>query len=114
VCTPVTRLSAIAVSRKRNDKYRIGKYGGPVVTAGDLVFIAGTLYDRNVRVFDSKTGHLLWKADLPYAWQCDSTTYMIDGKQYAVFASSGVSDLNGHAGRGIRRVGVIVTSFHKE
>ena len=40
---------------------------GPVVTAGDLVFIAGTLYDRSVRAFDSKTGHLLWKANLPYA-----------------------------------------------
>jgi hypothetical protein len=42
------------------------------------------------------------------------TTYMIDGKQYVVIATSGVRDLNGRAGRGIRRVGVAVTSFHKE
>jgi len=47
-------------------------YGGPVVTAAGLVFIAGTVYDRNVRAFDSKTGHLLWKANLQYAWQCSS------------------------------------------
>lgn len=42
------------------------------------------------------------------------TTYMIDGKQYVVIATSGVRDLKGHAGRGIRRVGVTVTSFYKE
>ena len=42
------------------------------------------------------------------------TTYMIDGKQYVVIATSEVRDLRGHAGRSIRRVGVTVTSFHKE
>ena len=42
------------------------------------------------------------------------TAYMIDGKQYVVIATSGVRDLQKHTGRGIRRVGVTVTSFHKE
>ena len=85
-----------------------------VVTAGDLAFIAGTIYDRNVRAFDSKTRHLLWTADLPYAGNATPETYMIDGKQYVVIVTSGVGDLKGHAGLGIRRVGVTVTSFHKE
>ena len=41
-------------------------------------------------------------------------TYMIDGKQYVVIATSGVRDLKGYAERGIGRVGVTVTSFQKE
>jgi outer membrane protein assembly factor BamB len=53
-------------------------YGGPVVTAGDLVFIAGTLYDRNVQAFDSKTGHLLWKANPRMHGNAAPATYMID------------------------------------
>jgi quinoprotein glucose dehydrogenase len=73
-------------------------YGGPVVTAGDLVFIAGTLYDRNVRAFDSKTGHLLWEAKLPYAGNATPATYMIDGKQYVVIATSGARDPKGPQG----------------
>jgi glucose dehydrogenase len=81
---------------------------------GDLVFIAGTLYDRNVRAFDSKTGHLFWKATSRMPGNATPTTYMIDGKQYVVIATSGLRDLKGHAGRGIRRVGVTATSFHKE
>ena len=42
-------------------------YGGPVVTAGGLVFIAATIYDHTIRAFDSHTGALLWSADLPFA-----------------------------------------------
>jgi glucose dehydrogenase len=67
-------------------------YGGPVVTAGGLVFIAGTIYDRKIRAFDSKTGQLLWEADLPYAGNATPATYMIDGKQYVVIATSGARD----------------------
>jgi len=73
-------------------------YGGPVVTAGGLVFIAGTAYDRNVRAFDSKTGHLLWEAKLPYAGNATPATYMIDGKQYVVIATSGARDPKGPQG----------------
>ncbi|HEY6376663.1 MAG TPA: quinoprotein glucose dehydrogenase, partial [Edaphobacter sp.] len=42
-------------------------YGGPIVTAGGVVIIAGTIYDRKIRAFDSKSGELLWEAMLPYA-----------------------------------------------
>jgi quinoprotein glucose dehydrogenase len=72
-------------------------YGGPVVTAGGLVFIAGTVYDRNVRAFDSKTGHL-HGGQPPVCRQCNSYTYMIDGKQYVPIATSGARDPKGPQG----------------
>lgn len=63
-------------------------YGGPVVTAGGLVFIAATIFDRRIRAFDSRTGALLWSAELPYAGTATPSTYMIDGRQYLVIATS--------------------------
>ena len=42
-------------------------YGGPVVTAGGLVFIGATLFDRKFRAFDKGTGELLWETTLPFA-----------------------------------------------
>jgi quinoprotein glucose dehydrogenase len=63
-------------------------YGGPIVTAGDLVFIGATNFDHTLRAFDSRTGKLLWQGDLPYAGNATPATYMIDGKQYIVIATS--------------------------
>ena len=56
-------------------------YGGPVVTAGGLVFIAATHYDGKIRVFNSKTGELLWEATLPGSGVATPATYSVDGKQ---------------------------------
>ena len=39
--------------------------GGPIVTAGGLVFIAATNHDRKMRAFDKATGALLWEATMP-------------------------------------------------
>ena len=64
-------------------------YGGPIVTAGGLVFIGATVFDNTVRAFDSRNGKLLWHYKLPYAAVATPTTYMIDGKQYIVFAAGG-------------------------
>jgi mono/diheme cytochrome c family protein len=63
-------------------------YGGPVVTAGGLVLIGATNFDHKLRAFDSRTGSLLWVGDLPYAGNATPATYMIDGKQYIVIATS--------------------------
>jgi quinoprotein glucose dehydrogenase len=63
-------------------------YGGPIVTAGGLVFIGATIYDQKIRAFDSKTGALLWDSHLPFAGTATPATYMIDGKQYVVIATS--------------------------
>ena len=73
-------------------------YGGPVVTAGGVVFIAATIYDHTIRGFDSTTGRLLWAGDLPYAGNATPATYMIDGRQYVLIATSNVRNPKGKQG----------------
>ncbi|WP_158857153.1 outer membrane protein assembly factor BamB family protein [Lunatibacter salilacus] len=63
-------------------------FGGPVVTAGNLVFIAGTP-DEKIRAFDTFTGHVLWEYQLPAGGYATPSVYMIDGKQYVVIAAGG-------------------------
>ena len=63
-------------------------YGGPVVTAGGLIFIAATL-DEKIRAFDRSNGELLWEADLPAAGFATPAVYAVDGKQYIVIACGG-------------------------
>ena len=67
-------------------------YGGPIVTAGGLVFIGATIFDRKIRAFDSRTGKLLWDAELPYAGLATPSTYMVKGHQYVVIAAGGGRD----------------------
>ncbi|MFL6427161.1 MAG: c-type cytochrome [Acidobacteriaceae bacterium] len=67
-------------------------YGGPIVTAGGLVFIGATIFDRKMRAFDSHTGKLLWETTLPFAGHATPATYMFDGKQYVVIAAGGGRD----------------------
>jgi quinoprotein glucose dehydrogenase len=64
-------------------------YGGPIVTAGGLVFIAATNYDKKLRAFDKKTGKLLWETTLPFTGNATPATYEINGRQYIVIATSG-------------------------
>ena len=73
-------------------------YGGPIVTAGGLVIIGATIYDRKIRAYNSETGGLLWEADLPFAGVATPATYMVDGKQYIVIATSGQRDPKGPQG----------------
>ena len=67
-------------------------YGGPIVTAGGVVFIGATVYDRKFHAFDSRTGKLLWETELAFAGIATPSTYMVDGRQYVVIASSGGRD----------------------
>jgi glucose dehydrogenase len=73
-------------------------YGGPIVTAGDLLFIGATVYDKKFRAFDSHTGKLLWETTLPNAGVATPATYMIDGKQFVVIAAGGGKDPKGSSG----------------
>jgi quinoprotein glucose dehydrogenase len=63
-------------------------YGGPVVTAGGLIFIAATR-DEMIRAFDRQTGKILWQAKLPAAGYATPTTYLSGGRQYVVIACGG-------------------------
>lgn len=73
-------------------------YGGPIVTAGGLVVIGATIYDRRIRAFDSGTGRLLWQAPLPFAGTATPITYMAGGRQLIVIATSGARDAGGPKG----------------
>lgn len=64
-------------------------YGGPVVTAGGILFIGATMFDDKIRAFDSHTGELLWEYKLPYAGVATPAVYMVNGKEYVVIAASG-------------------------
>lgn len=87
---PLGEYPALAAEGMKNTGSE--NYGGPIVTAGGVVIIAGTIYDKKIRAFDSRTGQLLWEADLPYAGNATPATYMVDGKQYVVIATSGARD----------------------
>ena len=73
-------------------------YGGPIVTAGDVLFIGATVFDRKARAFDSRTGELLWSTVLPHSSIATPATYMIDGKQYVVFTAGGGKDPKASSG----------------
>lgn len=64
-------------------------YGGPIVTAGGLVFIGATNFDKKFRAFDKLTGTLLWETTLPAAGNATPATYTISGKQYVVIVCGG-------------------------
>jgi quinoprotein glucose dehydrogenase len=63
--------------------------GGPIVTGGGLVFIAGTVLDSHFRAFDIETGRQLWSAELPAGGHATPMTYEFRGKQYVVIAAGG-------------------------
>ena len=63
-------------------------YGGPIVTAGGVVFIGAT-QDERMRALDKRTGAILWEAPLPAAGYATPSTYMVGGRQYVVIAAAG-------------------------
>lgn len=63
-------------------------YGGPIVTAGGLVFVAATR-DEKFRAFDKANGKLLWETSLPAGGYATPSTYSVGGKQYVVIAAGG-------------------------
>jgi quinoprotein glucose dehydrogenase len=64
-------------------------YGGPVVTAGGLLFIGATNFDRKFRAFDKTTGKILWETTLPFAGNATPATYELAGRQFVVIAAGG-------------------------
>ena len=64
-------------------------YGGAVVTAGGLLFIGATNFDKKFRAFDKSTGELLWETVLPAAGNATPATYQVNGVQYVVVAAGG-------------------------
>jgi quinoprotein glucose dehydrogenase len=73
-------------------------YGGPIVTAGGLLFIGATNFDKKFHVYDKATGELLWETTLPFAGNATPATYEIDGRQFVVIAAGGGKDLKSPSG----------------
>jgi quinoprotein glucose dehydrogenase len=67
-------------------------YGGPIVTAGGLLFIGATSFDKKFRAFDKSTGELLWETTLPFAGNATPAAYEVNGRQYVVIAAGGGKD----------------------
>jgi quinoprotein glucose dehydrogenase len=63
-------------------------YGGPIATAGGLLFI-GASKDEHFRAFDKATGEELWKARLPAGGYATPATYEAGGRQFVVIAAGG-------------------------
>lgn len=73
-------------------------YGGPLVTAGGLLFIGATNYDKKFHAFDKSNGKLLWETTLPFAGNATPITYQIRGRQFVVIAAGGGKDLKSKSG----------------
>jgi quinoprotein glucose dehydrogenase len=71
--------------------------GGPMVTAGGLVFTSATIEPR-LHVFDSETGKELWNYELPAGAQATPMTYTWKGKQYLVISAGGHGKLGSKQG----------------
>jgi quinoprotein glucose dehydrogenase len=83
-------------------QYILGKtgtpnLGGPIVTAGGVVFIGATM-DDYLRAFDAKTGAELWRGRLPAGGQATPMTYVWKGRQYVVIAAGGSGMLDTRRG----------------
>ncbi|UJH91586.1 hypothetical protein LZ575_02405 [Antarcticibacterium sp. 1MA-6-2] len=63
-------------------------YGGPVVTAYGLVFIAATK-DSKIRAFNKNTGEIVWEAKLPVPGYATPAVYTVEGRQFLVIACGG-------------------------
>jgi quinoprotein glucose dehydrogenase len=66
-------------------------YGGPVVTAGGLVFIGATQADRKLRAFDKATGQLLWETVMPGPGRATPAVYEDGGRQFVAIALGSVA-----------------------
>ena len=84
---PLGEYPALAAEGMKNTGTE--NYGGPIVTAGGLIFIGATCYDKKFRALDKKTGEVLWEASLSAAGNATPATYQVNGRQFVVIAAGG-------------------------
>ena len=85
---PLGRLRAMGITLPASFGWGSPSVGGPIVTAGGLVFVASTL-DHNLRALDVETGEELWSGALPAPGMTVPITYSAGGRQYVVIAAGG-------------------------
>jgi quinoprotein glucose dehydrogenase len=86
-----------ALTRLGVPKTGTENFGGASVTAGGLVFCAGTR-DLKIRAFDKNSGRELWSSKLPFGGFAPPATYQVNGRQYIVIAATGGGKLGGPTG----------------
>ncbi len=86
------------LAAKGQNKTGTENYGGPIVTAGGLVFIGATNFDKKFRAFDKSTGELLWETLLPFSGNATPITYEVNGRQFVVIAAGGGKDPKSDSG----------------
>ena len=84
---PLGEYPELAAAGMRNTGSE--NYGGPLVTAGGLVFIGASNFDRKFRAFDKATGELLWEATLPFSGNGTPATYAVNGRQFVLTPAGG-------------------------
>src|SRR5258708_22067337 len=87
-------LSSSKISNSTTPGQQTGSLnlGGPMVTAGGLVFTSAAM-DPFLRAFDIETGKELWTYQLPAGGQATPITYTAAGKQYLVISAPGHAEL---------------------
>ena len=78
-------------------EWGVPNIGGPIMTAGGLIFIAAT-FDQRFRAFDVDSGTKLWEVELPAGSQTAPITFLADGRQYIVITSGGHGQLGNTRG----------------
>jgi quinoprotein glucose dehydrogenase len=88
--TSVGSIQDVAPAIVPNLELGMPGLGGPIVTAGGVIFMAGVM-DNYLRAFDLKDGKTLWEGRLPAGGQATPMTYFLEetGKQYVVIAAGG-------------------------
>jgi len=81
-------LGEMKPGAKSGTKTGTPNLGGPISTAGGLVFTAAAM-DTFLRAFDAGTGAEVWKGELPASAQATPMTYEVNGKQYVVICAGG-------------------------
>jgi quinoprotein glucose dehydrogenase len=75
------------------EKWGSINFGGAIVTAGNLIFVAATM-EGHFRAFDTRTGEKRWDQALPAAGQATPMTFAVNGKQFVVIAAGGHGKLS--------------------
>ena len=78
-------------------KMGVPDLGGPLVTAGGVAFVSGTI-DYYVRAYDVSDGEQLWESRLPAGGQATPMTYEEGGRQYLLVVAGGHGSLETKTG----------------
>jgi quinoprotein glucose dehydrogenase len=93
---PLGEVSALAAKGIKNTGSNSTR-GGPVVTAGGLIF-AGTRSDQKIRAYDKDTGSLLWEKELPARVDGVPAVFEIGGREYLAVCGRDVEGTSPEAG----------------